>query len=285
MILIPVLLLVPIDMEASPQEYGSWQEEVKRSYRRKNKRSKDNDRSAQREHFQVFSRIYNTPGNFREGHETRDLSDENLESIFGNTEEYPPNAPGPLLENEDLNPGVLPNIQLTNDDILYLLQPENEQELRALFPQYNEESESPDEEFAKEGDKDPINKWLETQDLDQLRAALAELKEPFSDRMDPYYVSTSEFLTKNRLRPDRFNQHYNTPDRFRQGYESKDGVMHGKEDSGVEIPEQRIYSDEDEPDHYREESGSGEHDGNAGKQREIEYLANNEVARHGEQIG
>ncbi|XP_077301227.1 tyrosine phosphatase IA-2 isoform X2 [Arctopsyche grandis] len=260
-----------MQIEEQPElhsDYDDWPQPVKRSYRRMNRRSSPTPR----EQFQVFSRIYNTPGDFREGRETRDL---NLPPMFDSNEDNLP-VQYPAFNEKTL--GYLYNLPLTFEEILYLMKPENEDELRALLPRYEEEAEGaemPIPDFHQMGKKDALNTWLENQDLDQLKAALADLNEPYKQPYsDPYYVSTTEYLTQNRQKPDRFNQHYNTPERFRQGYESRDGIVNSKDE---EIQEPRIYFDEDDVEHFKEDAGSGEHDGRLGNARDFEYLTTNEI--------
>lgn len=221
-------------------DYEDWPQPVKRGFRIDPINPIKYGISSQ------FSRVYNTPGDFREGHETRDID---FEKIFKNDGMEIPNleAYNYYLE-QSKSPPLFQKVVLDNSD-------PNDEEIQ--FSNMN---------FDQVQEKQPMLDLKEFWDR-------SVSDDPVS-QLSPYYVSTSEFLTKNRLKSDLFNQHYNTPEKFRQGYESRDGVMESK-DENDEIREPRIYIDEDEMEHHKDETGSGEIDEKrlADLQRQIQYLS------------
>lgn len=221
-------------------DYEDWPQPAKRGFNLKPEKNVQ----------EYFTRIYNTPGDFREGHETRDF---NIENVF---------KPGDV---------GMPSSEAYN---YYLEQSKNrppyiQQMVVDLSEPDNGEIQSSDVDSDQPDEKDRLYNFM-----NNVGWIDSNLEKPENILRDPYYVSTSEFLTQNRLKSDLFNQHYNTPEKFRQGYESRDGDVESKVGNyeNDEIQEPRIYIDEDEMEHHKDETGSGEFDQRINEMRRLKYL-------------
>lgn len=175
-----------------------------------------------------FNREYNTPMGFRMGEETRDeleylpkISPDLYQDEFISNripEDYAPNLS--LEEMQQLYPMIdyLNKLRLTKADIQDLLLTKNYNVLQSLLNNFDKNENI--------YDTDVLN-------------------------LVPQPIEGSQLQDGNSEIPERFSLMYNTPDRFRAGWESKDYQSIG------ELPESRVYFDEDD-DEQKHEYGSGE---------------------------
>lgn len=181
---------------------------------------------------QVFNPNYNTPTNFRMGKETRD----ELEFL------PPINRPNYLFDDNE-------NTEEDDSESSTAVNPEDIKEFYPMLD-YIYKFRTTTENFR--------NLPLRTR-YKQLKSLLNE----FSSLEQPEDIDIDEILNRqiekeetenveeNGVVPERFEETYNTPDNFRAGWESKDLL-------NEDIPESRIYVNENEDD-YPEEYGSGSH--------------------------
>lgn len=190
----------------------------------------------------IFNQNYNTPGNFRQGLESRDSVeflpyDEEQQEDQGITDEYLPNDEGNEIDESTV------------------------QDFRMFFPvmrllnKMKQVPRNPEEDYTYRP-TDVLRDFEETerdQDVDVvdfLRNNILgnAIKQNNEEIVDDDY-------------PRRFTFVYNTPDNFRAGWEIRDLL---NDDDGMEeneeIPESRIYFDEGLPQNNPiEEYGSGSH--------------------------
>lgn len=192
----------------------------------------------------IFNQNYNTPGNFREGKESRDdidflPYDRQPQSYTDTFEELLDN---PSEEQEDSTmdeiEAILPMVNLLSK----LREPPDNFEYR------HRSSLKP-----LQGITNGFEATERTQDVDVEDLLRRQI---LRDRQN------------NRDIPERFSLSYNTPDNFRAGWESRDEI-----EGDEELPESRIYFDEIQQENPQEEYGSGAHfqpdDGFRGLQNEI----------------
>lgn len=178
----------------------------------------------------IFTQNYNTPGNFREGKESRDdidflPYDRQPQSYTNSFQELLDN---PSEEQEDSTldeiETILPMVNLLSK----LREPSG-------YPEYRYRSSlKPLQDVMNEFEATERTQDVDVEDLFR--------RQILRDRQN------------NGEIPEQFSLSYNTPDNFRAGWESRDEIE-GEE----ELPESRIYFDEIQQENPQEEYGSGAH--------------------------
>lgn len=187
----------------------------------------------------IFKQNYNTPTNFRQGKESKD-SIEFLpyDDLNEETEEYLPEMDESTIE-------LLPVVRL-----LTKMRQESNTENYAPYRTSVDNFQDLLDEFDANEQAQDVNI------MDALRNNV--LENTIARNLADY--------------PKRFTSTYNTPDNFRAGWESRDQIDGIVNDNDIddELPESRIYFDENLPqENQMEEYGSGSNNNNNNQQEEI----------------
>lgn len=169
---------------------------------------------------QIFSKDYNTPGNFRRGKETRD----DLEFLpdFEEDDSLQLDAPPRETQLDSREMNILA-------DLIDGLK--NRYDLKQ-FTEISSDQDQYDDGFSYNKNEIDLQNLLKNEILKEREEKLL-----------------------NEVLPERFTVTYNTPDGFRAGWEARD-VLREEND----LPESRVYFDEDfAEDNHQEEYGSGSH--------------------------
>lgn len=130
----------------------------------------------------------------------------------------------------------LTELKLTPEEIDYLLQPENTNELQLILADFFETYEKEQIERERE---EMWREWVREENLAFVKQKLLE-----------------ELASEDLMTGTKFTRKYNTPERFRNGWESKDQLPLLDNTDATDLYEPRVYIDEN--DELHEEVGSGE---------------------------